>query len=81
MQLTRKVVRGTSRPHADFAQELASLIYQHSKTLPLDELVCIGAAVIADYARGQISPRYLDVLANIIIAREGFPLPNTGGEH
>lgn len=70
-----------SAAHNNFADALSALICHHvHQGVALDEALCIAAAVIADYARGQLSLAYLDVIADIVVARAACPLPRLRGE-
>ena len=42
-----------------------------------DEVVCIVAAVAADYARGIYGPGYLEQLASIVKQRAAEPMPKS----
>lgn len=48
--------------------------------LPLDAALCVAAQVVADYARGEYGPAYVEELVGVMRQRLAMPLPTSSGQ-
>jgi hypothetical protein len=68
----------SGRHSSDLANTISDAIFAaRQRGMEMDQIVCIAAAVIADYGRGAYGDGYLPCLAQIVVGRAGQPLPSS----
>jgi hypothetical protein len=69
----------SGRHSSDLANVISDAVFAaRQRGMEMDQIVCIAAAVIADYGRGAYGDSYLPCLAQIVMGRAGQPLSASG---
>jgi hypothetical protein len=68
--------RVSGEKFAAFSNAISDAVHEALESgMETDEAVCIGVAVMADYARQAYGPGYLAKLAKTVVSRAQEPLP------
>jgi hypothetical protein len=68
----------SGRHSTDLANAISDAIFAaRQRGVEMDQIVCIAAAVVADYGRGAYGDSYLPCLAHIVLGRAGQTLPSS----